>query len=152
MKNHNHNAEMENHNHNAEMKNHNHNAEMENHNHNAEHENNAQEPGGFGIGLLSGLLIGGLAGAVAMLLLAPQSGKRTRAKLLRQSNELRDQTTETVEDAVAQARTKARHIKRDVRKQAAELEQRGQAMLDEQKDNLATIVEAGKNALQGNRA
>ena len=57
------------------MKNHNHNAEMENHNHNAEHENNAQEPGGFGIGLLSGLLIGGLAGAVAMLLLAPQSGK-----------------------------------------------------------------------------
>jgi gas vesicle protein len=118
-------------------------------NHN--HANDASEPGGFWVGLLTGLLIGGLAGALVMLLLAPQSGKKTRAKLERQSHKLRKQTAETVEDAVAQARVTARHITHDVRKQAEELEQRGQAMLDGQRDNLATIVEAGKNAVRGHR-
>ncbi|MCX6027859.1 MAG: YtxH domain-containing protein [Chloroflexi bacterium] len=124
---------------------------MVNHNYNHEQDNDASEPGGFWAGLLAGLLIGGLAGALALLLLAPRSGKKTRAKLQRQSHELRKQTAETVEDAVAQARGKARHITHDVRRQAHDLEQRGQAMLDGQKDNLASIVEAGKNAVQGNR-
>jgi len=48
--------------------------------HNYEQDNDASEPGGFWVGLLAGLLIGGLAGALALLLLAPQSGKKTRAK------------------------------------------------------------------------
>ena len=73
--------------------------------HNYEHENDTHEPKGSWvgllIGLLAGLLIGGLAGAVAMLLLAPHSGKRTRAKLRRQSHELREQAAETMGDAVA---------------------------------------------------
>jgi gas vesicle protein len=100
---------------------------------NDEHENDANGPGGFGVGMLTGTLIGGLAGATAMLLLAPQSGKRTRAKLQRQSHELREQAADTVEDAVDQARGAARQITHDVRKQAEELEQRGQKMLDGQK-------------------
>ncbi len=104
---------------------------MVNHNHN--HNNDASEPGGFWAGLLSGLLIGGLVGAVAMLLLAPESGKKTRAKILRKSHKLRKQTAETMEDAVAQARGTGRQIARDVRKQAEELEQRGQALLAGQK-------------------
>ena len=84
-------------------------------------------------------------GALAMLLLAPQSGKRTRAKLQRQSHELREQTAETVEDAVAQARVKARQITADVHEQAEALQQRGQDMLDEQKKRLSTVVKAGKS-------
>ena len=52
------------------------------------------------IGGLAGTLIGGLVGSVAMLLLAPHSGKKTRAKLLRQGKELREQTAETAEDAM----------------------------------------------------
>ncbi len=124
---------------------------MVNHNHNNhEYENNASESGSFGIGMLAGSLIGGLAGATAGLLLAPQSGKQTLAKLQRKSRKLRKQTTETVEDAVVQARGTARKITHDVRKQAVELEQRGQALFDEQKDNVTSIVEAGKNAVQGN--
>lgn len=97
------------------------------------HDNDASEPGGLWAGLLAGLLIGGLAGAVAMLLLAPESGKKTRAKLQRQSHKLRGQTAETVDDAVAQARGTAHQITHDVRKQAEKLEQRGQAMLAGQK-------------------
>ncbi len=126
---------------------------MINHNHaNHEQDSDASEPSGaWAGGILAGLLIGSLAGAVAMLLLAPLSGKQTRAKLQRQSRKLRKQATETVEDAAAQARGTARQVTHDVRKQAEKLEQRGQALLDEQKDNLSTIIEAGKNAAQGNR-
>ena len=89
-------------------------------NDNYEHENNAHEPGGSLAGLLAGLLIGlligGLTGAVTMLLLAPQSGKRTRAKLYRQGAEWREQAAETVDDAVESARDKARQITHDVSK------------------------------------
>ena len=72
-------------------------------NHNHEHENDAHGPLGSWIvlmaGMLIGWLIGGLTGALAMLLLAPQSGKKTRAKIKRQSRKLREQATDTMEDA-----------------------------------------------------
>ena len=69
-----------------------------------------------------------------MLLLAPQSGKRTRAQIQQEGLELRDQVTETVEDAVAQARGKAHQVAARVHKQTRELQQRGQDMLGEQKE------------------
>lgn len=106
-----------------------------------EHESGAAEPGGLWTGMLAGLLIGGLAGAIAMLLLAPQSGKRTRAKLRRQSYALRRHTAETMEDmedsmedavadAVADARDKTHKMTRDARKQAEKLDKRGHALFD----------------------
>jgi gas vesicle protein len=55
--------------------------------------------------VLGGLLIGALAGAVAMLLLAPQSGKDTRTQIQKKGIELRDRTTEMVEDTWAQVRS-----------------------------------------------
>ena len=68
-------------------------------NHNYEHDNDAYEPAGSWVGplvgLLVGLLIGGLAGAMAMLFLAPQSGKKTRAKIEQLGHELREQTADT---------------------------------------------------------
>ena len=117
-------------------------------NHNYEHENDLNQFGAF----VAGLLIGALAGAVAMLLLAPQSGKRTRAQIQLKSIELREQTTEAVEDAMAQARTQARQIRADVREKADELQERGQAVLDEQKEHWSALVEAGKTAVQGSQA
>ena len=91
-------------------------------NHNYEHENDAYEPAGAWVGplvgLLAGLLIGGLTGAMAMLFLAPQSGKETRAKMQQLGYELREQTGEAMDDAVAQVRVKARQITHDVREQA----------------------------------
>ena len=95
-----------------------------------------QEPRGFKArvlaGLLAGLLIGVLAGALVMLLLAPRSGKKTRARLQRQSHELGDQTAASIEDALAQARDITHQIALDARKQAKHLEKRGQAMFDGQ--------------------
>ncbi|MGB5055798.1 MAG: YtxH domain-containing protein [Nitrospirales bacterium] len=131
---------------------------------NHSHENNqndipldgAVESSRFGIGLLIGLLsgaiFGGLAGAGTMLLLAPQSGKRTRAKLQRQGLKLRHQATESIEDALANVSDKAHAYSDDLQKEVGKVEQRGQAILDEQKDNLAAIVKAGKNAVQGSRS
>ena len=98
-------------------------------NHNYEHENVAHEPLGSWVflmtGMLIGWLIGGLTGALAMLLLAPQSGKKTRAKLKRQSRKLREQATDTVEDALTSAQAKARQVTYDVSDKAAELRQGG---------------------------
>jgi len=96
-------------------------------------------------GFLAGLLVGGLAGAGMVLLVAPQSGKKTRAQIWKTSTELRDQTVKTVEGAVAQARGKARQITDDVREQAGELQQRGQDVLDRKRGQLSeTLKDAGE--------
>jgi gas vesicle protein len=56
-----------------------------------------------GVGLFFvGLLVGALSGAVAALLLAPQSGAETRVMIKDKSIELRDKAQQTAE----QARTK----------------------------------------------
>ena len=92
-------------------------------NHNYADENDAHEPRGSGAGLLIGglligLLVGGLTGAMVMLLVAPRSGKRTRAKLQRQGAEWREQATDTLADAATAAQDKARQITHDVSKAA----------------------------------
>ncbi len=49
--------------------------------------------------VLIGLLIGSVAGAIAMLLMAPQSGKGTRAQIQNKTIELRDQTTKNIKES-----------------------------------------------------
>jgi len=104
-----------------------------NHENNLEHANGAHEPWGAWSGMVAGLMIGGLAGSTAMLLLAPQSGRRTRAKIQRAGNDVVEQTSDAVEDAVSTARDKTHQLAQDVRKQAEGLEKRGHAMLDGKK-------------------
>jgi gas vesicle protein len=52
------------------------------------------------MGLLTGLLIGGLTGFGAMLLLAPQSGKKISALIRQKSTQLQDRATDTFDDLV----------------------------------------------------
>lgn len=92
-------------------------------NHDYEDKNDAHEPRGSGTGrliggLLIGLLVAGLTGAVVMLLVAPRSGKRTRARLQRHAAEWREQAADTLTDAAATAQDKARQVTHDVRKAA----------------------------------
>ena len=101
------------------------------------------------LGFIGGLLVGGLAGAATMLLVAPQSGKRTRSKIQQSSIELREQATDAIEDALAQTRHKAHQMKASVHDQAEAIQQRGQDVLEEQKERLSALVEAGKTAVQG---
>lgn len=112
------------------------------------HDQANRNNGMCGWGSLAGLLVGGLAGAAAGLLLAPQSGKKTRAQIRQKSMELRDQTVKTVEGAVAQGRGKTRQLTDDVCEQAGKLRQGGQELLDEQRGHLSKTLEGWGEAVQ----
>ncbi len=91
--------------------------------------------------ILIGMLIGCLAGAAAMLLLAPQSGKDTRMQIQKKGIELRDRTTAMVEDTAAQIRTNANKI-------TMGLKNYGQGLTVEQLDHVSEAAQAGKKAIQ----
>ena len=98
--------------------------------------------------ILIGLLVGGLAGAVAMLLLAPQSGEQTRAQIEEKSIEWRDQTNKNIKKAVLQVRSKTNQLTADVLEKAGELKQPGQDKLVDQMDRISAALDAGKPAVE----
>ena len=93
-------------------------------------------------GVLVGMVVGGLVGAVTMLLLAPQSGKDTRMQIQKKGTELRDRATEMMEDTLAQVRTNVNKITSDVKNY-------GQELAVEQLDNVSAVAKAGKKAIKG---
>lgn len=110
-----------------------------------EQEANTKNPGGF----LAGLFLGGLAGAVTALLLAPQSGEETRQQIQQRAAELSDQTAAKVENVVSQVRSKTDEVKATVNDKAKELKKQGQEVLVDQLDRVSTAAESGKKAIQG---
>lgn len=108
-------------------------------------EGQQERPGNF----ITGLVIGGLAGAATMLLLAPQSGKETREQIRQKTMELRDQTKSSMEGTVGQIREKADQFKSDVRERATGWKEQGQEVLAEQLDRVSEAAEKGKRAIQG---
>jgi len=103
-------------------------------------------------GVLAGMLIGSLAGAVTMLLLAPRSGKDTRTQLKEKSIELRDQATGMLEDTMAQVRSSANKITIGGREKTKELLQQGEALVIEQLDHVSETAKAGKKAIQSSQS
>ena len=94
------------------------------------------------------LLVGGLAGAVTMLLLAQQSGEDTRLQIQEKGIELRERTTGMVEDAMAQVRLDRNKFTISGRRKAKELLDQGQALVVEQLDRVSDAAQAGKKAIQ----
>jgi len=107
------------------------------------------EQSGHTLTFLTGLVVGGLVGAVTMLLMAPQPGEKTRAELQAGALELRDRTATTMKDTITQVKSKANQIKADVQIKAQDLGQQGQDLLVRQLDHVSHAAEAGKKALQG---
>ena len=103
--------------------------------------------GHFG-SVLAGMLIGAAAGAVTMLLLAPQSGRDTRMQIRDKSIELRDRTTGAVDDAVQQLRSGTSMLVADGRKKAEEIKEQGQDLLADQLDRVSAAAQSGKRAVQ----
>ena len=93
---------------------------------------------------LVGARFGGLTGAAAMLLMAKQSGKKTRAQIQLKGEELRDQASEVVEDVVSLTRDTARTITSDLRAKTREIQQGGEKLLAEQKARLNNAVKDAK--------
>ena len=113
------------------------------------HEN--QEPGTHNhniLGVLGGMLVGGLAGALTMLLLAPQSGKRTRMQIQQKGIELRDRSTEMVDDGMVQVRLESKKFARIGRQKAKALIHHGQELVVGQFEYVAEAAEARKKAFQ----
>ena len=100
------------------------------------------------LGILAGVLIGCVAGAVAMLLLAPQSGKDTRMQIREKGIELRDRTTGMMDDAMQQVRLKADQITMGGRQKAEDLKQHGQDLVAEQLGRVSAAAQAGKKAIE----
>lgn len=100
------------------------------------------------LGVLAGLFIGALAGAVTMLLLAPQSGAETRMQIQEKGSELRDRTTGMLEEAVAQMRLDRNKLTAAGRQKAKELLEQGQALIVDQLDRVSEAAQAGKKTIQ----
>ena len=98
------------------------------------------------LGVLAGLLIGGMAGAGAMWLLAPQSGEKTRTQIQEKGIELRDQTTGMLEATMAKAWLAKKQITRDGRRKAKELVHHSQALAVEKFESVSDAAKAWKKA------
>lgn len=73
-----------------------------------EHKDNGANAGSAAV---AGLVIGGLAGAGAALLFAPQSGKETRDQIQQKTVELRDQAAEKVKVQYRKSKTLPRRLR-----------------------------------------
>jgi gas vesicle protein len=98
--------------------------------------------------VLAGLVIGGLVGAGAALLFAPQPGEKTRTELQHGALELRDRTSETVKETITQAKSKANQIKQDVQIKAGEIQHQGKGIIAKQLDRVEKAAVAGKRAIE----
>jgi gas vesicle protein len=98
--------------------------------------------------VLTGIIVGGLIGATAMMLLAPRSGEEMRAEIKDKALDLRDRTAESVKDTVSQVVSKAGHLKGGIKGKSQDIKQRGQDVLIERLDRVSEAVEAAKKVLQ----
>jgi gas vesicle protein len=99
--------------------------------------------------VLTGIIVGGIIGATAMLFLAPRSGEEMRAEVRDKALDLRDRTTDTVKDTVSQVVSRAGNLKGGVKDRAQDIKHLGQDMLVEKLDRAVEAVEAAKKAIQG---
>jgi gas vesicle protein len=99
-------------------------------------------------GLIAGILIGGLVGAVTLLLVTPKSGKDTRKYIQVKAIELRDKTTASLETVSGQVSSKASQLKTGINSKATELTRQGKDALARQLDRLSIAAQNGKNSLQ----
>src|SRR4030065_1070245 len=102
-----------------------------------------------------GFLVGGISGAVAALLLAPQSGEETRTIIKDKAIELRDQAATTIDETVEKAEKtvnesikKAEAMLADAKKRANELAEKGQVVLEESKDKVAKAVKKAADGVE----
>lgn len=121
-------------------------------------ENTANDLGAF----LAGFVIGGLVGAATAIILAPQSGEETRAKISAKSEELinaggeqyqhyRDtanaythQYIDRANDVVSQTGQKVSSVAGRVQEQARIVLDRGKEAVDEHIENLADTIDEAK--------
>ncbi len=114
---------------------------------------------------LAGVIVGGVMGALAALLMAPQSGEEIRTMLREKGVEIKDRATvsaeealkraeearKKAEEALAEARKKAEEAAKIAQEQAITLQQRGQEIAEEVAKKVKKADEA-EAAVEGDEA
>lgn len=94
---------------------------------------------------LAGFIIGGLIGAGAALLLAPQSGEETRTLIRDKSIELKDKAVATAEDV----RVRAEQLAQETKEKATDFVEDQKMRLRSGKDVAVEEAEAGSEPVAG---
>jgi gas vesicle protein len=95
-----------------------------------------------GGGFFSGMLFGGLIGAAAALLLAPQSGATTRSLIRMRGQEFKDQVERTAKGT----RDRVEQMVGEASSRAAGLKERGQQMFEGEKERVERTARAAAGA------
>ena len=107
-----------------------------------------EESNNNALGVVVSMVVGGLAGAGTMLLLAPQSGEKTRMQIKEKGVELRDHTTGMMEVVMARIWLAKQKISRDGRRKTKKLLHQSQALFADQLASATDAAKAGKKAIQ----
>ncbi len=94
---------------------------------------------GDNLGFIFAFVAGALCGAIAGILLAPQSGEETRKKLQEQAEKIRERGAVFVE--------KAHDLIEEGKEKVSEFVEREKGGLKEKRSIIAKAVEAGKRAM-----
>jgi gas vesicle protein len=97
-----------------------------------------------GFGFFSGLIIGGLIGAVAAIVLAPQSGEETRDYIRGRVHEAKNRAVDLAYDM----KDRAAAVADDLRAQADQLSQLGRQAFDNTRAKFNEAMDAGRKAAQ----
>lgn len=93
---------------------------------------------------VAGLTIGALIGTVAAILMAPQSGKRTRRQISRRAGQWSDEAADRIDDA----RDSATRLADRSRERTRRLAERARRRVEETGDRLTDAVESGRERLR----
>ena len=91
---------------------------------------------------LAGFVIGGLVGAAVALIMAPQSGEETRARISTRSAELRDAGTVRLQSARERAGEYGTDYRERARNAGASAQERARLVLDEGKERFSTASDS----------
>jgi gas vesicle protein len=102
------------------------------------------DSGASGLGFLSGLIVGGLVGAVFAMVLAPQSGEETRDYLRARAREAKNRAIDFAYDM----KDRAASVADDLRAQADELSDAGRQAFETTRARINEAMDAGRKAAQ----
>lgn len=95
-----------------------------------------------------GMLVGGVLGAVAGLLLAPASGRETRRRIVDTSADAKDRTL----DLIDESRERIADLVDESRSRISDLVQDGKEEIAEATSGLRGIIDEGKQAYRSRRS
>lgn len=91
-----------------------------------------------------GLTIGALIGTVSAILLAPQSGRRTRRQIARKAGDW----GEAAADTVSEVRSEAGRLANRTRRDAGQLRDEARGRMSASGERLAEVLEQGRERLR----